>query len=108
MNPEVFRFITIRPPQELKSDDILLFRLESRPSPFTAAIRDNREPAHRDKLREIVASFVRSHEFVDRRNKVDDRLSAYRAALLALPVTHFSQGALGAFNDYSTRNRTRS
>lgn len=100
VNPEVFRFMVVRPPQDAaeSTSPPLVLNLEQGPSAFDVReIRGHREFPERAKLLEIVRTYVQSPEFSGARRKIDAGLVGYHARLLKLPQSGFAQAARDAF-----------
>jgi hypothetical protein len=100
MDREVFRFVSVRPVQELASPtqpQPLMLRLDRGDSRFLSSLREHADYAKRAKLLELVRAFVRSPQFVGSRGKADRRLAGFHERLAGLPEKEFAQAAGDAF-----------
>lgn len=97
MTSEVFRFVTIRPPQSRRSSGVLAFDLSGHRSPFTDSVRQHRGPDDRQRLLAIVAAFVGSPVFVGGQGTVPAPVRDYHERLLEASEQDFSSEARRLF-----------
>ncbi|MCY7280834.1 MAG: hypothetical protein LH610_08060 [Sphingomonas bacterium] len=102
MDQEIFRFVSVRPVQDLAGPEQpqpLLLRLDRGDSEFIDSLRANASPEGREKLLERVRAFVRSDQFVGSRSQADVRLVDFHAKLGAISDSKFAETANDAFRD---------
>jgi len=90
MSIEVFRFVTIRPPQDPEdSGSQAIIDLELPKSAFFDSLRRLRASASRESVLGAVTKFETTSEFIDSPRKVDQRLLDFAAAVRRLPSEGF-------------------
>jgi len=94
MNAEVFRFISIRPPQPVSEEGTLRARLDPGESAFLERVRGLQAPSAAAKLKSIAEGFVKSGGLIDGRHEFDARLLAAHAKLATLSERDFPKAAL--------------
>ncbi|HEX4960879.1 MAG TPA: hypothetical protein VF173_08575 [Thermoanaerobaculia bacterium] len=89
MSSEVFRFVTLRPPQQVDSDAVNVIDLGLSPSPFTNSLRSLRIEGSRSDMVALVTKFLVSDDFIDSPAKLDQPLADFIATLHRLPDPNF-------------------
>ena len=99
MNPEVFRFITIRPPQKAAATryGAVAFVISDGPDSLVSRIRAYREPSHHGTLLETVRAYIQSEDFLVSESGLDPRLVEFHAALIAIADEQFDAAAKSSF-----------
>lgn len=98
MSSEVFRFVTIRPPQQVDTGETPnVVDLGLSPSPFTDSLRKLKIEGSRSGMANLAAKFIVSEGFIDSPGKLDPALVEFTAALQRLPDEGFWDGAIKAF-----------
>jgi hypothetical protein len=100
MKTEVFRFVTIRPPQQQSdgsetSDSVVDLGLSR--SSFIDSLRKLRSTGSRSDMVHVAAKFVGSANFIDSSRKLDNRFVDFSNALQQLPDQDFRTGASEVF-----------
>lgn len=99
MSTEVFRFVTIRPPQEVtpaEAADVVDLGLA--PSPFVDSLRQLRVAGTRSGMIGAAVAFTHSAAFIDSPAKIDKPFVDFMAAVQQLPEHDFFNTAIQAFN----------
>jgi hypothetical protein len=98
MSSEVFRFVTIRPPQQVDPGETAnVVDLGLSPSPLTDSLRTLRLAGSRSGMAGLVAKFIVSSDFIGSPGKLSQSLLDFTATLQRLPDQDFWTGAGQAF-----------
>ncbi|WP_117208886.1 hypothetical protein [Allorhizocola rhizosphaerae] len=100
MSSEVFRFVTVRPPQEvdsLQASSDASIDLGAFPTSLTNTLRVLRGDGGREAMVDAASAFAASESFVDSPRRIDERYLDFAAAVKALPEHQFWTGAGQAF-----------
>ena len=102
MAPEIFRFMTVRPPQEVSSQTATINTIDlnvSR-SDFLSALSKERENDSKAAMERLVEEFLKldSSRLIDSRRKVDSRFLSFYETVLELPDKGFYQNAAQSFS----------
>jgi len=100
MGSEVFRFVTVHPPQEvpsLQAATATTIDLGISTTPFTDSLRTLRSAGSRAGMIEAATTFVGSGSFIGSSSKIDAPYLEFMAALRLLPEQNFSIAAGQAF-----------
>jgi hypothetical protein len=99
MSSEVFRFVTIRPPQQVDtvetSDNAVDLGMSK--SSFTDSLRKLRITESRANMVGAATKFIGSADFIDSSRKLDKTVLDFTTALQRLPEEGFWNGASQAF-----------
>jgi hypothetical protein len=99
MSSEIFRFVSIRPPQDANdgktSDNVVDLGFST--SPLIDSLRKIRTTGDGSAMTSLVAKFILSAEFIDSPRKFDKTLLDFTAALRRLPEQDFWTTAGQAF-----------
>lgn len=98
MSTEVFRFVTIRPPQEVtpaEAADVIDLGLA--PSPFVDSLRQLRVAGTRSGMIGAAVAFTHSAAFIDAPAKIDKPFVDFMAAVQQLPEHDFFNAAIQTF-----------
>jgi hypothetical protein len=98
MSSEIFRFVTLRPPQQADADATAnVVDLGLSPSPLTNSLRALRLDGARSGMVDLAAKFILSNDFIGSQSKLSQPLLDFTGALQSLPDQDFSTGAGQAF-----------
>ena len=98
MSAEVFRFVTIRPPQQVDSGETTdtVVNLERSDSPLVDALRRARSTGSRPRVTSVAQGFVASADFIGSPRALDASVVQFIAALDGLDDREFWDGAADA------------
>lgn len=95
---EVFRFVTIRPPQKPNSAQLpAVIDLNVPRSALAQQLRDQREAGARNTMVVLAKRFVASPDFLGASTQLDPKFAAFIAALRELPTVDFWSAAAEAY-----------
>jgi len=101
MATEIFRFMTIRPPQEVDSATAAknIVDLNNSTSNFIEALVRQRKSDSREGIEKLVQGFLRSNDagFINSRKKVDPRFLSFYESLIGLEEKEFHKTAKDSF-----------
>jgi hypothetical protein len=102
MGSEVFRFVTVHPPQEVADPTAAVdttVDLGLAPTPLIDALRAMRLNGARDAMIEASAAYVASVAFIGAPGRIGEPFRDFMAAVAGLPETNFWTGAGHAFTE---------
>jgi hypothetical protein len=99
MSTEVFRFVTIRPPQEPADGDesLNIIDLQLSDNAFFEKLRELRLSSTREAMQDAVMSFETTPHFIGSPKQVDQKVLDFTAAVRCLPNEKFWAGSAQAF-----------
>src|SRR4051812_20288310 len=100
MNTEIFRFVAIRPAQEVDpaASAAGTIDLDAFPTPFAGTLRSLRSDGARTGMVDAARAFIQSTAFVDSPKKIDQKYVDFTAAVRGLTDQNFWSGADQAFS----------
>src|SRR5206468_611984 len=103
MAQEIFRFMTIRPPQEVDPDTVMknTVNLNQATGDFIASLVEQKKAGSREGMERLVQEFLHSNDagFIDARKKVDGRFLTFYESLLRLEEHEFRHAAKCLFTN---------
>jgi hypothetical protein len=97
MSSEIFRFVTVRPPQKIAPERTPAgIDLNVPESKLADQLRKQRTAGARKGMTDVAAKFIASPDFIDSSGKLDPKLAAFFAALASLPDAGFWTAARAA------------
>jgi hypothetical protein len=101
MSSEIFKFVTIRPPQDVTPvDPADVVDLGFAQSPFIDGLRQQRLAGSRTGMIAAATAYTQSAMFVDSPRKIDKAIADFVAAALRLPAEDFFSAAEHAFKRF--------
>lgn len=100
MGSEIFRFVTVHPPQEvasLQAAAATTIDLGISPTKFADSLRELKLTGSRARMEAAASDFIASGGFVDSPAKIADKYLSFMAALRLLPEQNFATAAGQAF-----------
>jgi hypothetical protein len=101
MVQEIFRFMTIHPPQEVDSETVMknVVNLNDATGDFIALLVEQKEAGSREGIERLVQEFLNSNDsgFIDARKKVDSRFLSFYESLVGMEEHQFHKASKRLF-----------